>query len=220
MKNEIQELKKLGLRIKSVRVLTGLNQEEFARECGFNHTSLRNWEFGRVSPRPRAISKLIDAFKCLGVFTCVEWIVNGSGEGPMFYGRKSVIDGESINAPIIGAFKKHMEEHSNKSIIITVRNDDMRPYFSIGDVIGAVLVSIHKIERWPNHERERLLSEPILSKCDKMEFEPHWLNFDGERWWARSQSNFSLKALSSDIIGVVAVRIRSQNLGLLNEVGL
>ena len=214
MKNENQEQKKLGLRIKSVRVLTGLNQEEFAVECGFNHTSLRNWEFGRVTPRPEAVSKLIKAFNNFDIFVSVEWIVCGSGEGPMFNGKKPPKDQEVIKQPILAAFKKHAHESREKPIIVTVANNDMKPYFISGDIVCGIALTIHEIYEWHPSKKEHLLFEPVLSKWDQESFQPCWLNFDGVKWWARSQCTVSLKPLMSDVIGIITLHINNHNVEL------
>ncbi len=203
MEHENHDQKKLGLRIKSARVLTGLNQEEFALKCGLNHTSLRNWEFGRVYPRTDAIIKFIEALKNFDVFTTQEWIVGGSGEGPMFScSNESSV--ELSHKPLIATFKKSIEDIGGKAIVCTVSSDDMKPLFNIGDVLGGMATNIYEIATWP---KNRLNPEPVLLRCKQIDFQPRWLNFDGHKWWARSQADGSLKALSSDVIGIISLRL-------------
>lgn len=209
MENENQEQKKLGLRIKSARVLTGLNQEEFARQCGFNHTSLRNWEFGRVYPRAEALERLIDAFKNLGVFTCLEWIVAGLGEGPMLTENEASTKKELSSDAVVSAYKKSLEKLDVKAIVVTVSNDHMQPFFYAGDIVGGRLVNIKRANDWSKQRRQIFMSSPVLAKYCENEFQPCWLHSDDEdKWWARTQCDLSLKPLNSSLIGIIALRLQ------------
>ena len=58
-----EDIQKIGLRMKSCRVLTGLNQEEFADKHQIPYTTIRNWEYGKVVPRLSGMNEFIDALK-------------------------------------------------------------------------------------------------------------------------------------------------------------
>ncbi len=206
METENHEQKKIGQRIKSARVLTGLNQEEFAREQGFNYTSLRNWEFGRVSPRLEAVNKLVESFKNFGVFVYPEWILSGVGEGPALTNSEHPITQIPNNNLLIKTFRKFVDDSGGKSIIVTVNNDEMRPLFNIGDTICGLAITIHELQGWPEKKIKTLLAKPMLVKGVNAEFQPRWLNFDGKVWWSRRQ-DFSLAPLGSDIIGIIKMQI-------------
>lgn len=206
MEIENQEQKKIGQRIKSARVLTGLNQVEFARDQGFNHTSLRNWEFGRVSPRLDAVKKLVESFKNFGVFIYPEWILSGAGEGPLLTNSEHPIKHVSNDNLLIKTFRKFIDDSGRKSIITTVNNDDMMPLFKMGDTVCGWAITIHELQGWAGAKIKTRLANPLLVKCANDEFQPRWLNFDGKKWWSRGQ-DFSLVPLNSDIIGIIKMRI-------------
>ncbi len=206
MEIENQEQKKMGQRIKSVRVLTGLNQVEFASDQGFNHTSLRNWEFGRVSPRLDAVKKLVESFKNFGIFVYPEWILSGAGEGPTLTSSQHPSNYVPNDSLLIKTFRKFADDSGGKSIIVTVNNDDMMPFFKIGDTIGGLAITVHELQGWTEPKIKNLLANPILVKEVDAEFQPRWLNFDGKTWWSRGQ-DFSLAPLASDIVGIIKMQI-------------
>lgn len=197
------EQKKIGLRIRAARILTGLNQEEFADKCGFNHTSLRNWEFGRVSPRAEAIENFIDALKQFGILTCTEWLINAVGEGPIFINSDNVINDISLKSPIILEFKKMVQRSHGKLITTIVSNDDMKPIFNKNDILCGLYSTINEIEQLPHVNRSVILSNPILIQVANKDFQPRWLNLDDKRWFSRSQSSFCLEPLKSNVIGII-----------------
>ncbi len=70
-----EEIKKIGLRLQSARVLTGLNREDFAEKTNLPCMSIKNWENGRALPRHESIVSMLGALREWGVFASLEWVL-------------------------------------------------------------------------------------------------------------------------------------------------
>ena len=77
-----------GLRIKAARVLTNLNQEDFAEKFKFGYASVKNWELGRSIPRDDTVGKILEAFHECGVQTTRDWLLFGLGSGPNHFSER------------------------------------------------------------------------------------------------------------------------------------
>jgi len=60
-KNNETEVESLAVRIKPIRIASGLTQEQLATSIGISQTSVGNWESGEF-PRGRNLAKLAEAF--------------------------------------------------------------------------------------------------------------------------------------------------------------
>lgn len=200
------EQKKLGLRIKSVRILTGLNQQEFAKACNFNHTSLRNWEFGRVLPRKEAIERLIKSFQAFSIHVDKEWLAFGKGEGPVFtecfnkeHGSNPVWRNEFL------AFKETCISIGENPIVVKIDDDEMAPHYCAGDWIGAIAQSLRGLQR--RLPASKILERPLLVKTAEKEFKIRHILNDGETWLARSDCSYQTAKILSDVVGVIVMHI-------------
>jgi transcriptional regulator with XRE-family HTH domain len=50
--------------LKELRLLSGLTQEEVARQVGVSSLTYRRWEYGDVIPNAKHITKLADTLNC------------------------------------------------------------------------------------------------------------------------------------------------------------
>jgi transcriptional regulator with XRE-family HTH domain len=201
------EQKRLGLRIKSARILTGLNQEEFAKACDLNYTSLRNWEFGRVAPRKNAIDRLIESFRSFSIFIDRDWIFFGKGQGPVFTANESLTDFTPIWREEINVFKKTCSAIGERPLILNIEDEDMAPFYRKGDSIGAVVKSLSSLDNYPNCTE--LLAKPMLVKLtDRQYYLRNIYLRDGE-WLAKGNNSYRLTKIIGDLVGVVVLHISS-----------
>src|SRR5580700_5806758 len=67
------------VRLRSIRVRRGWNQEDLARELGVSKGSIGNWEGGKNMPTPPGLSKLAEL---LGV--SIDFLLGGASPGSTF----------------------------------------------------------------------------------------------------------------------------------------
>jgi transcriptional regulator with XRE-family HTH domain len=200
------EQKKLGLRIRAVRVLTGMNQQEFSEACSFNHTSLRNWEFGRVSPRKDAIDRLIESFQSYSIHVNKEWLIFGKGEGPIFtesITQKKAVDPKLRNEFL--AFKDTCAAMGENAIVAKVSDDAMSPHYCSGDWIGGIACSLKGLHEKANIQQ--FLDKPLLVKTSDKEFKIRRILHDGERWLATNERSHLLEKIVSDVAGIIVMHV-------------
>lgn len=139
-----EEVKKIGNRLYSARVLTGMSREEFGEKQQISVMTIKNWELGRVMPRLDGIMSLINAFKECSVYVSTEWVLYGSGVGPNFIETNTHEKDESSNSLLlqqIDLFKRTQRALGLNPIVITVQDNSMEPNFIEGDIVGAVFIS-------------------------------------------------------------------------------
>lgn len=197
--------KQIGLRIKSARVLTGLNQEEFATACNFNHTSVRNWEFGRVTLRKNAVMNLIDAFSKYGIQVSFDWLVYGAGEGPVLSStaKAQALDESNVD-DLVADFQQLLASKNNRILKAIVNEDSMRPLYQRGDLLLAIAQPLESLA--PMLNTDGLPSPYLIKRADGL-IVPRWLVSDGVNWWGRVQSEDLIEPVVSNWAGKIVVRI-------------
>lgn len=197
--------KQIGLRIKSARVLTGLNQEEFATACNFNHTSVRNWEFGRVTLRRNAVMGLIEAFSKYGIQVSFDWLVYGAGEGPVLSSTTKAQALEESNVDdLVDDFQRLLSLKNNRILKAIVNDNAMRPLYHPGDWLLAIAQPLEALVPMINAEA---LPSPYLIKLKDGLIVPRWLVSDGVNWWGKSSHRDLLDPVASNWAGKIVMRI-------------
>lgn len=142
------ELKHIGLRIRAVRILTGLNQEEFSSGYGLPYISLKNWEQGKFTPRSESIAAYLQAIEGAGIQVNPDWLYFGSGPGPIYLNANAKMK-EKVSASEIDKnatfFKEQMQSRGLNPVISYVLDDSMFPVFKSGDVLGGLVFSREEI---------------------------------------------------------------------------
>lgn len=200
----VMEQKKLGLRIKSVRILTGLNQQEFAKACNFNHTSLRNWEFGRVLPRKEAIERLIKSFQAFSIHVDKEWLAFGKGEGPVFteHAPKNHASNPAWRNEFL-AFKETCVSIGENAIVVKIDDDEMAPHYCADDWVGAIAQSLTGLQK--KSQALHILEKPLLVKTSENEFKIRHVLHDGDTWLAKSNHSYQTEKIVSDVVGIIVM---------------
>lgn len=159
MKSDEEEIKRLSMRIKSARALTGLSQTEFCQKYSLSIGAYKTWESGKFAPRN---SNLIELCRCLeqeGIFNATtEWFLKGIGPSPTHISsdintKSEFKEYEEDILKEIALFKKNQSKKNQHAIIANISDDLMAPYFLNGDIIGGIKIdimpSILELERRP-----------------------------------------------------------------------
>jgi transcriptional regulator with XRE-family HTH domain len=196
----VEELKKVGWRIKSVRSLTGLNQEEFALKSDIAPMTLRGWEFGRSLPRPDGINRILSGLLFFGVQVRPEWIIFGEGSGPVL-SNNSHTDKYETDLGLEGtieAFKKEQRKKSNNPVVIKIHDKSMSPLFNPGDIVGGIILNISDIKN--KYSSCEFNSRKWLIPSQDNEWIVREIIFNGEKTYYKSLN-------SADIVEINTVSI-------------
>jgi transcriptional regulator with XRE-family HTH domain len=207
----VNDLKSIGLRIKACRILTGLNQEEFAKKHSFALPSVKSWEFGRVVPRVEGLNKLIDSLRVDDIFVKINWLLSGEGTGPSFFlessdeNNSNLLSNSSDNS-YLECFKSECKKKKQNPIIAVVNDDEMLPYYRSGDIVAGILMSEDALKS-NNDENNALL--PMLSFLPAGNYAPRWVHFTSEGIYMSSIKNPRIKKLDSISIGKICLHLHS-----------
>lgn len=202
-----EEIAKIGLRMKSCRVLTMLNQEEFADKHNIPYTTIRNWEYGRVIPRLQGVQDFIESLKKSGVYVDTDWIMHGEGSGPTFstnsFKQEQLLiehDAKEKRDPqsIIETFKEECRSNKHIPVIAQINDDEMAPWFIKGDILGGILINQEdndlELEKSQNNSRF-----PILVRCESGRYVPRWPKRLNGEWIFLSNQKFAEQFASISI---------------------
>lgn len=138
-------------RLRRLRSMTGLNQENFARACSIGLSTLKNYEAAIMQGlSEKAAIKIIEGVYNIGVQCSLDWLLYGNGELPKLlylnpdeqdtFEREVTIQSHSIrprtNVEAIEAeFDVFYKMHAN-GVVIQIDDSSMEPKYEIGDWVG------------------------------------------------------------------------------------
>lgn len=136
----------VGNRIKSVRMLAGFNRKAFSNETGISAVTLRAWEepsSDRHGITGNGITRLLAGLENCGIQCSADWILHGTGIGPVLIGiesdnnlntDQSIItwDEEESILKDIESFKSNNRD----PIVGIIIDGSMLPFYSYGDYVG------------------------------------------------------------------------------------
>lgn len=199
----IDELKCIGWRIKSVRSLTGLNQEEFSAHGDIPYMTLKGWELGRALPRQDGINRILLSLAAHGIQVTPEWIIFGEGSGPI-YSLKStspqIVAGEELNLTT-KSFKSEQRKKGNNSIVMRISDGLMRPKFNIGDTVGGIIMPVREVRHKYSSEDINSTSWMIPMNDDGWAIRD--IFFNEERLYVRKTSSADILESSALSIGKI-----------------
>ena len=198
-----EEIKQIGLRLQSARVLTGLNREDFAEKTNLPCMSIKNWENGRALPRNESTLSILDALRKCGISVSEEWILYGSGASPNYFFSSTFEQKENLTELFIEQielFKKSQRTIGYNPIVITVKDDEMSPIFKKGDILGGVIVSHEAIREKIHNSHDRFYC--LVAAVDGL-FMPRFLFFNEEKWLTNTVKNPELKNAFSPSIACI-----------------
>lgn len=144
----------IGNRIKSARMLCGLNRTQFANSVGISIATLRAWEEpskNRKGLTHKGAARLVQAFIKHDIDCTEEWLMKGKGVGPKlitnsFKNVLNSIDDQSWNEEE-AVFKdlNSFKENNLNAIVAIVNDNSMLPFYAYGDYVGGTKISGKKI---------------------------------------------------------------------------
>lgn len=147
-------------RLESLRGLTRLSRQDFAKKCGVKPGSFQNWEgprFGGLTEK--AAKKILRGIKSLGIHCTLEWLMYGIGPGPQIDERLYLGDSTlNVKEPSaiyvcsneeIQRIAKELllfRQHYPDTIDFVVADDGMEPCYKIGEYVAGKLCHHNDIE--------------------------------------------------------------------------
>ncbi len=150
-----------GERLRRARVLAGLTtRREFEKKYSISANTLQGWEQGKNPLSEKGAKRVVEAFKWEGLICSVEWLIHGTGMPPRPYdvlnvGIKNGVQKDNVlseqnirDEEVIYRETQLFKEQNINSIILTIADDAMEPYYHTGDYIGGVQVYNEEMNRF------------------------------------------------------------------------
>jgi DNA-binding transcriptional regulator YiaG len=142
--NAASIIETFGTRLQAIRGFLRLPRETFAQRHGIPAVTLKAWELSKSTISNTHMSKLLNALEKEGIHCSTEWLLEGKGASP-FLAR----EGQS-NGTLSGIYAEQdcFLKNNPQSLIQTVPDMAMSPYFEKGDYVGGVKADLNdKIEK-------------------------------------------------------------------------
>lgn len=197
-----EEVKNVGLRIRSCRVLTGLTQEEFGNACGFSVPSIKTWELGSVIPRADGLKKYCESLKSYGLFVNTDWLLYGAGTGPAYFlhqgnstqeERRKTLDSKVVS--IKESFEDNCRKNKENPVFFQIADDEMASFYEPGDFIGGVLIERNNLTNKPQ--------KPMLAKLENGDYLIRFVYLIDDEFFISSIKNPLIQKVKLDAIGAV-----------------
>lgn len=181
----IAQLSTPGERLKRARMLAGIaTRREFAQRHGMSAHTLQSWEQGKSVLTTKGAQRLVSALQQEGWLCSVEWLLQGAGLPPRHFIRHESVESHLSAETRIYREIQFFKETNPNAIVLTIADDTMEPFFSIGDTVGGIQFFDKEISRYlgmfcilelehnqiltrllqPSHQRERYTAACTHSK--------------------------------------------------------
>lgn len=135
-----------GERLKRARILAGITtRREFAQKHNISANTLQSWEQGKSTLTKKGAQRLVTALKQEGWLCSAEWLLQGSGLPPRSFERNSQSTESVIHENLHWTEEERIyreiqffKQNNPNSIVLTISDDSMEPFFANGDIIGGV----------------------------------------------------------------------------------
>lgn len=199
-----EDVKQIGLRIRSARVLSGMNQEEFANTHGIPHMSLKAWEMGKALPRQIGLEKLLNALFSIGIQVDCGWLISGSGAGPtyVFGTRRELSEGNTSHSDDhVAIFKKEQLARGLNPLVVEINDSLMSPSYKPGDIVGGVFISHEEVKARCKGSIEK--GSIYLVHIDEAMFAPRQVFFANEQIFISSLRTVDLSLYSNQFFAKI-----------------
>ncbi len=152
-----------GERLRRARILAGITtRREFEEKHKVSANTLQGWEQGKNPLSEKGAKRVIAALKEEGLICTIDWLIHGTGMPPRPYemlhagireelqGNVSISDSNIKEEEIIYHEIQLFRQQNANAIVLTVSDDGMAPYYSIGDYIGGIQVSNNDVNTYIN----------------------------------------------------------------------
>ena len=143
-----------GERLRRARILSGVStRREFEEKHAISANTLQGWEQGKNPLSEKGARRVIEAFKKEGLLCSLEWLIHGHGMPPRPYemvnaGLRQELHNDANlmdfnlreEQAIYNEIQLFRQQNMN-SIVLSISDDSMEPYYSIGDYIGGCQIS-------------------------------------------------------------------------------
>jgi len=169
-----------GERLKRARALAGLRtRHEVAKKYSISANTLQGWEQDKNPLTAKGAQRIVDAFKWEGLLCTVKWLLKGTGMPPCpcdmlnvdmgdVAREKNLLSEQNIREEeVIYREIQLFKEKNVNSIILTITDDAMEPYYHVGDHVGGVQLY--------NGEIEHVLGNLCIVELDNNQIMPRLL---------------------------------------------
>ena len=152
-----------GERLRRARVLAGLStRREFETKYRISANTLQGWEQGKNPLSKKGARRVVEAFTHEGLICTMEWLLHGTGMPPRPYEmlriginttRNTLKNIDQLNVQEEEHIYKETQlfrDHYQGSIVLSIADDSMLPYFKQGDYVGGVQVANEDLSRYLN----------------------------------------------------------------------
>lgn len=153
-----------GERLRRARVLAGLaTRREFEAKYRISANTLQGWEQGKNPLSEKGAKRVVEAFNHEGLICTLEWLLHGTGMPPRPYemlrmGVTTNIKHSSRNLEQLNLEEEEriyketllFRDHYQGSIVLSIVDGSMLPYFKEGDYVGGIQVPNEDINHYLN----------------------------------------------------------------------
>jgi transcriptional regulator with XRE-family HTH domain len=135
-----------GQRLQLIRNMLNLSRNDVHCKYGIPVPTLRSWELGKTKIGLKALYRCMECYKQEGILCSSEWILEGKGLEPQ---RTQQLQ-HLFQTPQMGEIQaddvlmlKEMQYFQSlhpSAVMIQVANDEMLPYYQIGDYLAGIPV--------------------------------------------------------------------------------
>lgn len=148
-------------RVRSARMLTGLNRKEFEQKHNIHSNTLKSWEnplsdaHGGLTEK--GAKRFIEALRKESIICSIEWLLTGKGEGPKLL---QITGNEPLEIPPIAidqdeAILKETQfflDINPDAIILLVTDNKMAPSYQVGDYVGGYKRTAEEFDQFINKD--------------------------------------------------------------------
>ena len=147
-------------RVRSARMLAGLNRHDIQEKYGIHENTLKSWEKPSENSKGLTIKgaqRLIEVLASEGVECSVSWLLTGHGEGPKVNYQNNInfpeiiVPEMELNQDI--AILKEVQfflDINEDAVILLVSDSNMAPLYQLGDYVGGYSRTGHDIRQLVN----------------------------------------------------------------------
>lgn len=152
-----------GERLRRARILAGIStRREFEERHDISANTLQGWEQGKNPLSEKGARRVAQALKEEGLICTIDWLIHGTGMPPRPYemvnaglsdnicGNPSLADMNLKEEEAIYQEIQLFRQKNPNAIVLTVADNAMEPYYSVGDYIGGVQVPAEEIGLYLN----------------------------------------------------------------------
>ena len=150
-----------GERLKRARLLAGINtRREFEAKYHISANTLQGWEQNKNPLSAKGANRVVQALKTEGLICSTEWLLHGQGMPPRpfemlnagvredLHENLSIVELNLQEEEAIYAETQQFKKRTPNAIVLTLADDAMEPYYSLGDHLGGSKIADTEIKQY------------------------------------------------------------------------